>query len=134
MMLTAFNTLLSAKDQLATPAAQLANFMAGVLSEAKKNLESNVPASDDLEFGVGSVRLAFRIRDGVGSSATIPWSLIAYLAKDFERAAREGNPAAFRAIINGPWPKNIQGLEPWVEVVLVVGGNTLMSGYPWSIY
>ena len=49
-----------------------------------------------------------------------------------------GNPTSFRAVVQGPLGGggggSSLGLEPWIEVVMVVAGEKVMDGFPWSIY
>ena len=73
----------------------------------------------------------------MGTEATVPWSLVSRLAEEFRRRAELGNPTSFRAVVQGPLPGggvSSGGLVPWIEVVMVVAGEKVMDGFPWSIY
>ena len=65
---------------------------------------------------------------------TVPWELIKHLAEYFEMRARYGNALGFRAVVTGPLGVNVLGGSPWIEVVLVVAGQEVRDGVPWSVY
>ena len=133
MFLTAYKGLWSATDQIVTPGQNLLKLLGYVANEATTNIASNAPGTNYAEWGYGSLSLAIRLRDGLGGEAAIPWTLISQLTDVFQDWVERGNPSAFRAVVNGPLPKNWQGVTPWIEVVLVVAGEKVMDGFPWSI-
>ena len=139
MALTAATSFYNAAKDLAeqSPTTNLVNFLASAAEEASDNIASKVAESANLQFGLGSLQLAFRIRDGEGGGpgpVTVPWELIKHLAEYFEMRARYGNALGFRAVVTGPLGVNVLGGSPWIEVVLVVAGQEVMDGVPWSVY
>ena len=104
------------------------------MADASANVARRATQTAVVEFGLGAISLAFRVRDGAGSSATVPWTLILQLAQEFEQRALRGDPTSFRAAVQGPLGVNSWGGEPWIEVVLVVAGKEVMDGFPWSVY
>lgn len=139
MVLTAASSFYSAAKDLAeqAPTTSLVNFLASAAEEAGEAIASKSAESTNVQFGVGALELAFRIRDSEGGGpgpVTVPWELVKELAEYFEMRARYGNALGFRAVITGPLGVNVLGGTPWIEVVLVVAGQEVMNGVPWSVY
>lgn len=131
MLLTASTAFLSTSS---TPSSTLANFLSTVVSDAQAALSHQTPESAVIEFGLGALELAFRVRNGRGAT-TLPWGLVLQLAQVFEARAQRGLLMGFRAVVRGPeLGMNVLGGLPWVEVVLVVRGEGVKDGFPWSIY
>jgi len=131
MLLTASTAFLSTYS---TPSSTLATFLSTIVTDAHAALSHQTPESAVLEFGLGALELAFRVRDGLGAT-TLPWGLVLQLAQVFEARAQRGPPMGFRAVVQGPGlGVNVLGRVPWVEVVLVVRGQGVMDGFPWSVY
>ena len=141
MALTATSVFYSAAKDLASTTlqnsatARIVNFLASTAEQASEAIASGTAESESVEFGVGALELAFRVRDGEGSgTGTIPWELVRQLAQYFEMRARYGNALGFRAVVTGPLGVNVLGGSPWIEVVLVVAGQEVLDGVPWSVY
>lgn len=131
MILTASTAFLSTYS---TPSSTLATFLGTIVTDAHAALSHQTPESAVLEFGFGALELAFRVRDGLGAT-TLPWGLVLQPAQVFEARAQRGLPMGFRAVVQGPGlGVNVFGRVPWVEVVLVVKGEGVMDGFPWSVY
>lgn len=141
MVLTASTAFYSAGKDAAhlisstpPPTDKIVPFLSDVAAQARKALTSKEAESAIVEFGAGALELAFRVRDGVGAPTVVPWDLVMTLAEYFEMRARYGNPMGFRAVVTGPLGMNVLGGSPWIEVVLVVAGQGVMDGFPWSVY
>lgn len=134
MILTATTSFYATKKGIQPSAAAITSFLSTVVADVTRNIAERVAETDEVEIGVGVISLAFRVKDGVGSTATVPWDLVLRLAKEFEQRAELGNPTGFRAGVYGPLAANFFGESPWIEVVLAVAGEVLMEGIPWSIH
>ena len=115
-------------NQVAIPATDIANLWATIAADAAAAVSSNYRTDTKYEWGQGAVQVVFTVRMGTGSSATIPWSLVAQLAMEFQQEALRGNAGAFRAQVNGPLGKNVVGGLPYIEVILALGKRTVIAG------
>ena len=121
-------------NTIPVPSSKMAHFFADIASQASAHVSAHDLGQTSMFFGEGAVSLAFILRDGVGAEGiTVPWDLVAQLAGEFAARAVRGNPTAFRARVDGPLGKNMQGTSPWIEVVLTVG-ESVLDGIKWSIY
>ena len=140
MLLTSSSTALlysTLSNSVAPPAAALENLFNSVIADASYAARGLPPIKTIAEWGIGQVSLSFRLQNSMLGDESIPWSLVQLLAEKFLRRTQLGLPAAFRATVNGQFGSvggNGMRWEPWVEVVLTVGGRVVTDGIEWGIF
>ena len=104
---------------ITTSADRLAEFFAGVATDATKYLTEGADGWIAFGFQARSMKLIFTCMHQ-GGSYSVPWPLVVELARLFEARARRGNPNVFTARLIGPQ-------REWIEVALEIGTTILDS-------